>query len=205
MSIDLGKEFKRMTEEFNLSDKEVFTSVRTMLRRAWSDSIFKQDFLNKQSVLVENTNPRSKKRFPQVRRFKCAICGEYFGSNEIELDHLVDENSLKSYDDINTFMLNIVLTSPDKLQVLCKDKKKTVKGKKVLVEHGCHGIKTFSSRYGCSFEEAKLKKKLINICKDKQLLIDTLLSTGLKSSDVPKTKKGQEELLYKLLLEKENE
>lgn len=203
--IDLGKEFRRMAEEFNISDKEVFTSVRTMLRRAWNDSIFKQDFLNKQSILVENTNPRSKKRFPKVRRFKCAICGEYFGSNEIELDHLVDENSLKSYDDINTFMLNIVLTSPDKLQVLCKDKKKTVKGKKVLVKHGCHSLKTFSSRYGCSFEEARLKKKLINICKDKQLLIDTLTSLNIKSHEMPKTKKGQEELLYKLLLEKENE
>lgn len=203
MSIDLGKEFKRMAEEFNLSDKEVFTSVRTMLRRAWSDSIFKQDFLNKQSILVENTNPRSKKRFPQVRRFKCAICGGYFGSNEIELDHLIDENSLKSYDDINTFMLNIVLTSPDKLQVLCKDKKKTVKGKKVLVEHGCHGIKTFASRYGCSFEEAKLKKKVINICKDKQLLLDALVELGVDS--IPKTKKGREELLYKLLLESKSE
>lgn len=203
MSIDLGKEFKRMAEEFNISDKEVFTSVRTMLRRAWGDSIFKQDFLEKSSVLVENTNPRSKKRFPQVRRFKCAICGEYFGSNEIELDHLIDENSLKSYDDINTFMLNIVLTSPDKLQVLCKDKKKTVKGKKVLVEHGCHSIKTFSSRYGCSFEEAKLKKKVINICKDKQLLLDALADLQVES--IPKTKKGQEDLLYKLLLESKSE
>ena len=200
LSIDLGKEFRRMAEEFNISDKEVFTSVRTILRRAWGDSIFKQNFLEKSSVLVENTNPRSKKRFPQVRRFKCAICGGYFGSNEIELDHLVDENSLISYDDINTFMMNIVLTSPDKLQVLCKDKKKTVKGKKVLVEHGCHSIKTFSSRYGCSFEEARLKKKVINICKDKKLLIDTIHSINVNSLPIPKTKKGQEELLYKSLV-----
>lgn len=201
--IDLGGEFSRMAKEFDLDDKEVMKSVRTGIRCMWSKMIFKQDFLNKQSILVENTNPRSKKRFPQVRRFKCAICGEYFGSNEIELDHLIDENSLKSYDDINTFMLNIVLTSPDKLQVLCKDKKRTVKGKKVLVEHGCHSIKTFSSRYGCSFEEAKLKKKVINICKDKQLLVDTLV--GLHVESIPKTKKGQEELLYKLLLESKSE
>lgn len=201
--IDLGGEFSRMAKEFDLDDKEVMKSVRTGIRCMWSKMIFKQDFLNKQSILVENTNPRSKKRFPQVRRFKCAICGGYFGSNEIELDHLIDENSLKSYDDINTFMLNIVLTSPDKLQVLCKDKKKTVKGKKVLVEHGCHSIKTFSSRYGCSFEEAKLKKKVINICKDKKLLLDALVNLHVES--IPKTKKGQEELLYKLLLESKNE
>lgn len=200
--IDLGGEFSRMAKEFDLDDKEVMKSVRTGIRCMWSKMIFKQDFLNKQSILVENTNPRSKKRFPQVRRFKCAICGGYFGSNEIELDLLIDENSLKSYDDINTFMLNIVLTSPDKLQVLCKDKKKTVKGKKVLVEHGCHSIKTFASRYDCSFEEAKLKKKVINICKDKKLLLDELMNLQVES--IPKTKKGQEELLYKLLLESKN-
>lgn len=198
--IDLGVEFKRMAEEFEISDKEVFTSVRTMLRRAWGDSVFKQDFLNKQSVLIDNTNTRSMKRFPKVRKYKCAICGGYFGSMEIELDHLVDENSLKSYEDINEFMLNIVLTSPDKLQILCKDKKT----KKGMSHFGCHNIKTYASRYGISFDEAKATKQAIEIIKNKvdkdycikyslgvpskqaerrALIIEHLLSTNFNSKE----------------------
>ena len=33
--IDLGKEFKRMAEQFEISDKEVLSSVRTMIRSMW--------------------------------------------------------------------------------------------------------------------------------------------------------------------------
>ena len=38
--IDLGKEFKRMAEQFEISDKEVLSSVRTMIRSMWSDGVF---------------------------------------------------------------------------------------------------------------------------------------------------------------------
>lgn len=196
--IDLNTEFKRMSMEFGISDKEVLLSVRTILRSAWGDSVFKQKFLNEKSVLVENTNPRSKGRYPQVRRYTCAICGEMFGSSDIELDHLVDENSLKSFDDINSFMVNIVLTSPDKLQILCKDKKKRVKGKSVISSLGCHGIKTYSSRYDVSFEQARIEKQFIQIKKEKKV-VDKLLSLGVES--MPKLKKDQESLLRQLLLE----
>ena len=154
--IDLGKEFKRMAEEFEISDKEVLSSVRTMIRSMWSESVFKLEFLKRNSVLIPNTNTRSMKRFPMVRRYQCAICGEYFGGTEIELDHLVDENSLTSYDHINDFMINVVLTSPDKLQVLCKDKKTKKDG---VVRFGCHQLKTYSSRYNVDFDTARAEKE----------------------------------------------
>ena len=169
--IDLNKAFEQMAKDFGIEDREVLKSVRTMIRSMWGDSVFKQDFLNNQSVLIENTNPRSKKRFPKVRKYKCAMCGEYFGSQEIELDHLESENALTSYEHINDFFTNIVLTHPDKLQVLCKDKK----SKKLGITHfGCHNIKSYSERYGVSIEEAKATKKAIEMIKqgvDKQFLI----------------------------------
>ena len=154
--IDLGKEFKRMAEEFEISDKEVLSSVRTMIRSMWSDGVFKLEFLKRNSVLIPNTNTRSMKRFPMVRRYKCAICGEMFGATEIELDHVVSENTLTSYEHINDFMTNIVLTSPDKLQVLCKDKKSKKLG---VTRFGCHNIKTFSERYGVDFDTARAEKE----------------------------------------------
>ena len=145
-----------MAEEFDIPDKEVLSSVRTMIRSAWGDSVFKQEFLKRNSVLIENTNNRSKKRFPMVRKYKCAICGEYFGGTEIELDHVESENALTSYEHINDFMRNIVLTSPDKLQVLCKDKKSKKFG---VTRFGCHSIKTFSERYGVDLDTARAEKE----------------------------------------------
>ena len=44
--IDLGKEFKRMAEQFEISDKEVLSSVRTMIRSMWSESVFKLELVN---------------------------------------------------------------------------------------------------------------------------------------------------------------
>ena len=154
--IDLGKEFKRMAEQFEISDKEVLSSVRTMIRSMWSDGVFKLEFLKRNSVLIPNTNPRSMKRFPMVRKYRCAICGEMFGATEIELDHVESENTLTSYEHINDFMANIVLTSPDKLQVLCKDKKSKKLG---VTRFGCHQIKTFSERYDVDFDTARAEKE----------------------------------------------
>jgi len=163
--IDLGKEFKRMAEEFEISDKEVLSSVRTMIRSMWSDGVFKLEFLKRNSVLIPNTNTRSMKRFPMVRRYKCAICGEMFGSTEIELDHIESENTLTSYEHINDFMTNIVLTSPDKLQVLCKDKKSKKLG---VTRFGCHNIKTFSERYNVDFDTARAEKEALQLIKQKK-------------------------------------
>ena len=174
--IDLGKEFKRMAEQFEISDKEVLSSVRTMIRSCWGDSVFKTEFLKRNSVLIPNTNTRSMKRFPMVRKYRCAICGEYFGGTEIELDHLVDENSLTSYDHINDFMINVVLTSPDKLQVLCKDKKTKKDG---VVRFGCHQLKTYSSRYGVDFDTARAEKEA------KQLVDKKLEKEYLQEHQLP--------------------
>ena len=163
--IDLNTEFKRMAEEFDISDKEVLSSVRTMVRSMWGDSVFKTEFLKRNSELVVNENPRSKKRYPMVRKFRCAICGGLFGSTEVELDHTESENALTSYEHINDFMTNIVLTSPDKLQVLCKDKKSKKLG---VTRFGCHGIKTYSERYNVSFEEARAEKEALQLIKQKK-------------------------------------
>ena len=192
--IDFGREFRRMAEEFDISDKEVLSSVRTMIRSMWGDSVFKQEFLKRNSELIVNENPRSKKRYPMVRKFRCAICGELFGSTEVELDHIESENALTSYEHINDFMTNIVLTSPDKLQVLCKDKKSKRLG---VTRFGCHSIKTYSERYNVSFEEARAEKEakqLVDKKLDKQFLIDHNIEVG-------STQSARRKQIVELLLE----
>lgn len=195
--IDLGKEFKRMAEQFEISDKEVLSSARTMIRSMWSDGVFKLEFLKRNSVLIPNTNTRSMKRFPMVRKYRCAICGELFGSTEIELDHLESENTLTSYEHINDFMTNIVLTSPDKLQVLCKDKKSKKLG---VTRFGCHQLKTYSERYNVTFEEARAEKeakRLVDKKLDKQFLIDH----NVKAENIGSTQATRRKQIVELLLE----
>ena len=195
--IDLNTEFKRMAEEFEISDKEVLSSVRTMIRSAWGDSVFKQEFLKRNSELIVNENPRSKKRYPMVRKYKCAICGELFGSTEVELDHIESENTLTSYEHINDFMTNIVLTSPNKLQVLCKDKKSKKLG---VTRFGCHSIKTFSERYGVDFDTARAEKeakRLVDKKLDKQFLIDH----NVKAENIGSTQAIRRKQIVEILLE----
>ena len=195
--IDLGVEFRRMAEEFEISDKEVLSSVRTMIRSMWGDSVFKTEFLKRNSVLIPNTNTRSMKRFPMVRKYRCAICGEMFGSTEVELDHLESENTLTSYEHINDFMTNIVLTSPDKLQVLCKDKKSKKLG---VTRFGCHNIKTFSERYNVDFDTARAEKeakRLVDKKLDKQFLIDH----NVKAENIGSTQVVRRKQIVEILLE----
>ena len=89
----------------------------------------------------------------------------WFSANETEIDHLVSENTLTSYEHINDFFTNIILTSPDKLQVLCKDKKTKKDG---IVRFGCHNLKSYSERYNVSLEQAKAEKQAIELVKQKK-------------------------------------
>lgn len=201
--IDINKELKRMAKEFGLTEKEVATNWRNAVRSAWGDSIFKKHIYDSRSYLVTNTNPRSMKRYPKVRKVKCAICGEEFAKASVELDHIDSEVKMTDLTHANDFIKTIFFTSPDKLQLLCKDKKKTVDKKKVLVGFGCHSIKTYAERYNVPFEEALLSKQIIDICKDDNKVIDKLKEFGYNNStkdlEIPKTKKARKELIDKLM------
>lgn len=201
--IDINKELKRMAKEFDLTEKEVATNWRNAVRSAWGGSVFKRDFYVKRAVKIKNTNPRSIKRFPTVTKYECAICKGMFSIRETELDHLVDENKMTDLSHANDFMKTIFFTSPDKLQILCKDKKKKVKGKNEVVRFGCHSIKTYSQRYNVSFDEALLSKQIIDICKDDNKVIDKLRGFGYNYNsegfEIPKTKKARKELVSKLM------
>jgi hypothetical protein len=196
LSIDINSELKRMADEWGYTEKEATQVFRNCVRSMWGDSKFKTDTLLKASVDVVNTNPRSMKRYPVVKRYKCAICGELFGSSDIELDHLEDENTLTKFEHAEDFIKAIFFTSPPKLQVLCKDKKKKVKGKNQIVSFGCHGIKTYASRYGVSFEQAKAEKQALEIIKQKQDK-EWLLEHGVTPSSTQA--KRREQIVDKIL------
>ncbi len=199
--IDINEELKRMAKEFGLTEKQVATNWRTAIRSAWADSIFKKHIYDSRQYVVTNTNPRSMKKYPKVKKVVCAICNKEFSRADTELDHIISETKMTELGHAEDFIKTIFFTSPENLQIVCKDKKKTVNKKKVLVSHGCHSIKTYAERYNVTFEEARLEKEIIHVCKDDKLVVAKLLELGIMDKELPKYKNGRKELLTKLMKE----
>lgn len=195
--LDLEKELKRMSEAYNIPEKEVVSWWRSAVRQMFSNSIFYRKYIEDSSTLVVNENPRSKKRYPMVKRFTCAICGEQIGSGDLEVDHLEGGNSNKTLADADPFIKAIMFVTPDDIQVLCKDKHKVVNKKKTLVKFGCHSYKTLQQKVGCSFEEAKVRKQYLLFVKE-NAVEDELKLRGIEVP--PKTKAAKNELLLSLML-----
>lgn len=199
--LELEKELRRMSEAYGIPEKEVVSWWRSAVRQMFSNSIFYRKYIEDQSTLVKNENPRSMKRYPMVKRFTCAICGEHFGSGGIELDHVEGGNTNKSLADAESFFKAIMFVTSDEVQILCKDKHKIVNKKKTLVSFGCHSIKTMQESHGCSFEEARVRKEH-KLCGTQKRVLEELRQRGVLVP--PKTKVAQNALLLGLMLKEIN-
>ena len=199
--LDLEKELRRMSEAYGIPEKEVVSWWRTAVRQMFSNSIFYRKYIEDQSTLVKNENTRSMKRYPMVKRFTCVICGKQVGSGDIEIDHIRGGHTNKSLSDAEYFMKAIMFVTPDDIQVLCKDKHKTVNKKKVFVSFGCHSIKTMQESHGCSFEEARVRKEH-KLCVTQKRVESELFIRGVQ--EIPKTKVAQNALLLELMLKEIN-
>lgn len=199
--LDLEKELRRMSEAYNIPEKEVVSWWRSAVRQMFSNSIFYRKYIEDQSTLVKNENPRSMKRYPMVKRFTCVICGEQFGSGDIELDHLEGGNSNKSLADADSFIKAIMFVTPEDVQILCKNKHKVLNKRKTLVRFGCHSIKTMQESHGCSFEEARVRKEH-KLCVTQKRVLEDLKQRGVLVP--PKTKVAQNALLLELMLKEIN-
>lgn len=195
--LDLEKELKRMSETYDIPEKKVASWWRTAVRQMFSNSDFYRKYVEDQSTLVVNENPRSMKRYPMVKRFTCAICGEQVGSGNIEIDHKQGGHTNKSFSDAESFFKAIMFVTPDDIQVLCRDKHKIVNKKKVFVSFGCHSIKTMQELHDCSFEEARVRKEH-KLCVTQKRVLEELKQRGVLVP--PKTIKAQNELLLTMML-----
>lgn len=135
------------------NDVQFFTWLRGGIRRIWQKHPVKLKHLSNSYRLVENTNPRSMKRFPKVKRYECSICNGLFEQKEVEVDHIHGgRNSIKEIGDIETFMLNILFVVEDDLRIVCKD---------------CHKIMSYKEKQGIKcFKKAKIEKEIIAIGKN---------------------------------------
>ena len=126
--------------------------IRGGVRRSlWSKHPVKLEFIKRNRIKIPNPNPKGK--VAEVWGGKCALTGKYFVLNELECDHKVGNRSLKSVEDIQSFVEGVLLVTADDLQFVSKE---------------AHKIKSYAEKQGISFEEAKIEKEVIEIIKQKK-------------------------------------
>lgn len=202
--IDLEQELKFMAQEYGFSEKQVLNWWRTAVRQMWSNSPFKRKLEEEATYLAINDNPRSMKKYPEVSRIDCVKCKKAFSPSDMNLDHIIGENSATDLSAAESFMKSILFTPRSNLQWMCDDLQKTRNKKKVTVSIGCHSIKSqIEKNPSLSEHEAWVVRELGRI-ERYESFEEVLIEKGIKP--LPKTKKAQKELLESILLkEKEGE
>lgn len=122
-------------------EKQICNILRSAIRKTWMRHPIK--LLAIDLVTEADMNPATR----TVWKVKCARCGKYHRKNEVEVDHMKGEHSLKTLDDLAPFALSILNVTTADLQALCKP---------------CHRIKTYSERNGCTEEFAEKRIRVID-------------------------------------------
>lgn len=156
--------------------------LRGGIRRIWSKHPVRIEFMKQNRIRIPNPNKNGKAK--EVWGIKCALTGDLVPQTDAEVDHKKGNNSLRSVDDIQSFVESMLLVTFDDLQLVSKD---------------AHKIKSYAEKYNMTFAEAKVHKEVIEICKDKQKTLDKLLEYNVQSP--PSNAKARRELLTKLMLE----
>jgi hypothetical protein len=166
------------------NESALLNYIRGGLRRGlWEKSPVKLKFIKNNRRRIPNPNPRG--RVSEVWGGECNVCKLLHIQTALQVDHIRNDfNKLSSMDGIQEYIENLVLVTVSDLQLVCKP---------------CHGIISHSQRKGISFEEALLAKEVIAICKSDDKVVAKLLELGIIDKDIPKYKKGRNELVSKLM------
>lgn len=166
------------------NESALINYIRGGLRAGlWAKNPIKLKFIKENRERIPNPNPRGK--VDTVWGGRCNVCANLFAQQELQVDHIrSDFNKLSSLDGLQEYIENMALVTKSELQLVCKP---------------CHGIISHSQRKGISFDEAKIEKEIILICKDDKKVVDKLCELGVELSDVPKTKVARNKLLNKLM------
>ena len=124
--------------------------VRGGIRKGlWNRHPVKLEFLSKRlikTLVGEFKNGKDKWR----KQGTCELCNESFPSSNLEVDHKQGGHSLKSMEDVQNFIENMIMVREEDLQLVCK---------------GCHKAKSYAEKQGISFQEATLEKQAIALMK----------------------------------------
>lgn len=125
-----------------------YSWMRGVLRAGWSTNPLKLEYLKATRIRISNPNPNG--RNAEVWGHECALCHKQFIQSEVEVDHKHGNNTLKCKEDIQSFVERLFLFDFCDLQTVCRP---------------CHKAKSYGEKQGMGFEEAKIEKEVIKICK----------------------------------------
>lgn len=145
------------------TESALLTYIRGGIRRSlWNRSPIKIEFINKNRYKIPSPNPKLNGRL--VWGGLCALTGREFQLKDMDVDHRKGGHSLRSLDDLQAFLEGIVLVSLDDLQFVSRD---------------AHKIKSYSEKFGVTFEEASVIKQAIEFeKKGVKQTVDFLKSNG---------------------------
>ncbi len=164
---------KKITEDGHLKENELVRIVRKAIDSAWMTAAHKLVFL--EDKVIPDMNPDTRTKW----LIECNNCGNMFKLTDVNVDHVVGEFPCTNREEFMSYLLSRLDVSFDDLQILCVD----IPNKN---HTGCHQIKTLSERLGITFDEAKIEKVVIEVCKMKAGEIDAWLADrGIKVAKNP--------------------
>ncbi|QXN60196.1 hypothetical protein KUA24_129 [Vibrio phage HNL01] len=186
---ELEKLLKRLNEDGTpkkpLTESAILGLCRGAIRNSWSFCDTKLAYLNMKTV--PDTDTTSRRRW----KVQCEICNEWFGKNDVAVDHVVGGHSLRSPDDLFEFYDNIINVSFDDLQVLC---------------HTDHDRKTVCDLHGYTWEESGIFKQvtaLETLLKNEKARKEFLLGKGFEESEIS-NKDKRRSAFWKFIVENPN-
>lgn len=152
--------------------------LQSALRSIWSKHPAKLSLIQKKRVRL-TIGPNKK----MIYHVQCEHCKKLFKLKEIEVNHKKTVGGLSDLSKLSTFVSNLLLVGEEDLEILCKD---------------CHGIITYMERYGVTYKEAMIEKKVIAFSKLPDAEQKHKCSQA-KISPIPKTKKGRKDAVREFL------
>lgn len=129
-------------------DEKAFLQwLRGAARRLWSRHPLKIEY-KKQRRYKAPVGRNGK----EVWVSDCEMC-EAKECRKTEIDHIEQAGSTLTIEQWKEWMVRLLLVDFDDIQELCLE---------------CHGVVNLSQKLGCSIEEARVHKQIIEICKEKK-------------------------------------
>lgn len=111
-----------------MTEQEYFNKIRSVLRtgfRWWTPMM---NALKKASRPSQSENKRLK------TEYQCAKCKQWYARKDVQIDHIIPVGTLRGYDDLVTFVINLTQETTEAYQILCKAKCHLDKTKKERAE-----------------------------------------------------------------------
>lgn len=133
------------------SEAKYWEWLRGALRRLWADYPLRKVWKKNSLRPLTQEEKSSGKFHPSTKNVgECVFCKNIMAGSKLECDHIIESEGCTSKETAETFLWHCGGQTSSNFQLVCKP---------------CHKIKSYSEAHNISFEEARIQKEAIQICK----------------------------------------